>query len=132
MQDCRRLKHGGRVMASPFVAISRFHALFDACLSGSTAGLASSATTWCMRRRLVSLETAKSHFARAGLSSTRRPHACHHSIGTIPLCLPCTAVPKSCRASLFSPSSLVFHALYTTDTFCTVLLSLVVVSSTPC
>jgi hypothetical protein len=47
-------------------------------------------------------------------------------------CLPCTAVSQSCRASLFSPSSLVFHALYTTNTSCTVLLSLVVVSSTLC
>jgi hypothetical protein len=114
MWDCRRVKHGGRVVASPFVAISWFHALFDACLSGPTAGLASSATTWCMRRRLASLETAKSHIARPGLSSTRRPHACHHSISTIPV----HTAPPACLApqSLSPVEPLSSHPAHSSST----------------
>ena len=87
-------QHGGRVIASPFVAVSWFHALFDACLSGSTAGLASNATTWCMRRRLASLETAKFHrdLGRARRDDHTRATTLLALYPSIPRCLLLTAV----------------------------------------
>jgi hypothetical protein len=119
-------QHGGRVIASPFVAVSWFHACVYACLSGSTAGLASNATTWCMRRRLASLETAKSHSRRVRALRDPTTRVAHQHYTTIP-CSACLSVQLvlSCPVeTLFSAAfSLVVHALYTTNTPCCVVIA---------
>jgi hypothetical protein len=104
---CRRWAHGGRVVASPFVAISWFDACEHASLSGSTAGRASR-DGWCVLKRESRWRWRPRPCPRAG----RPPHACH-SIACSYTVLParlytalCPVEPLSSQLSVHPTSTL--------------------------